>query len=184
MRKAFLFCSIVIICAFVAGCGGAQEQQVHLDIRPLEENRAFDIIEEMLAERGYAIEKDVTVSLSGTANFACDYRASGQKIAIEYLTEQDRLAIGTIPAPAAGSRLHVLNARVVTQPQGSAVAATGGNPRGEPVYVFFIDDQKFTYHFNPTSDHRADVTFLEVDSRLRRDLADFLSWYETNIVKR
>jgi hypothetical protein len=50
--------------------------------------------------------------------------------------------------------------------------------KAPPVYVFFIDSQKFVYHVNPTSEVRADVTFLEVDSRLRRDLADFLSWYE------
>ena len=59
------------------------------------------------------------------------------------------------------------------------VVAEDPNAQGEPIYVYFIDERKYVYHYNPTSEVRADVTYLEVDSRMRRDLADFLSWYET-----
>ncbi|MCP4674062.1 MAG: hypothetical protein GY854_00780 [Deltaproteobacteria bacterium] len=183
MKRVFSI-SVVITClAAVFGCGGAQEQEVALDVRPLPENKAFEIIEEMLAERSYFIDRDVSVTLATKSTFSCDYRIKNHKIAIEYLTEEDRIAIGDIPPPAGGSRLHVLNARVTKAPPAPGATAGSSGP-SEPVYVFFIDDRKFTYHFNPTSEHRADVTFLEVDSRLRRDLADFLSWYETSIVKR
>ena len=93
---------------------------------------------------------------------------------MKYLTEADRKLLGPIPDPAPGSRLHVLLA--YTEPDADG--------KREPVYVFFIDDRKFVYHFNPTSDRRANVTFVEVDARLRRDLADFLSWYESAVVKK
>ncbi|MCP4605569.1 MAG: hypothetical protein GY847_34445 [Proteobacteria bacterium] len=175
MKRIFVLLMVALFFLVAAGCGGAQEKSAELEVRPLEENKAFEIIEEMLAERGYFMEKDVPLGLTDRANFNCDYRVKDHKIAIEYLTEQDRQTIGSIPPPAAGSRLHVLNARIQLKDQSN---------RSEPVYVFFIDDTKFVYHFNPTSDHRADITFLEVDSRLRRDLADFLSWYETSIVNR
>jgi hypothetical protein len=169
----------------LTSCGGGQHDQANMEIRPLEENRAFEIIEEMLAERSYFTDRDVNVLLSNKAQFSCDYRVKGQKIAIEFLTEQDKISIGEIPQPAAGSRLHVISARVVPKPAPGVQTAPGTpGPRGEPVYVFFIDDKNFVYQVNPTSEHRADVTFLEVDSRLRRDIADFLSWYETNIIKR
>jgi hypothetical protein len=87
-------------------------------------------------------------------------------LAVEYLTAEDRRRIGEIPPPAEGSRLHVLNGR--------AVSADNVPSR---VYVLFIDDRKFVYHSNPNSEVRADVTIQEVDSRLRRDIDDFLSWY-------
>ena len=160
----------------LVSCGGSQQQAANLDVRPLEENRAFEIIEEMVAERSYLFDKDVPVVLNANKKpFKCDYRLKNQKIAIEYLTEQDRATMGDIPPPAVGSRLHVLQAQTAATTPGAAT---------EPLYVMFIDDRKFIYHFNPTSEQRADVTFMEVDSRLRRDLADFLSWYETKIVKR
>ncbi len=183
MKRVFSI-SVVITClAAVFGCGGAQKQEIALDVRPLPENKAFEIIEEMLAERSYFPDRDVSVTLATKATFRCDYRIKDHKIAIEFLTDEDRRIIGTIPPPAGGSRLHVLNARVTKAPPAPGAAASSPGP-SEPVYLFFIDDRNFTYHFNPTSEHRADITFLEVDSRLRRDIADFLSWYESSIVKR
>jgi hypothetical protein len=152
-----------------AGCGGRQSAPPAIETRPLEEGKAASIIEEVLSERGYAAETDVAVRAARTTEFRCDYRAKGEAIAIEFLTEKDRQAIGPIPGAAEGSRLHVLSGTA------SSKGATGGSSQ---VYILFLDDRDFTYHANPTSETRADVTFLEVDSRLRRDLADFLSWYE------
>jgi hypothetical protein len=60
------------------------------------------------------------------------------------------------------------------------VVSPDPNVQGEPIYIFFIDNRKYEYQYNPTSEARADVTYLEVDSRLRRDVADFLSWYESS----
>lgn len=169
------FTAAIFSCLALSACGGRQRTPSQLDTRPLEESKAFDIIEETLTERGYITEKDVEVSLSNQVRFLADYRVQGEAIAIEYLSERDRLTTGEIPPAAAGSRLHVLAGNTVTP-----------NPEEgkEPLYIFFIDDRNFIYQYNPTSEKRANVTLLEVDSRLRRDLADFLSWYETNIKKR
>jgi hypothetical protein len=185
MKQVAFWAVLAIIGLGLAACGGGQHDQVNMEIRPLEENRAFEIIEEMLAERSYFSDRDVNVQLANKTQFACDYRVKDHKIAIEFLTEQDKLSLGNIPAPAAGSRLHVINGRVVPKAAPGSQPAPGATAsRGEPIYVFFIDERNFVYQVNPTSEHRADVTFLEVDSRLRRDIADFLSWYETNIIKR
>lgn len=165
---------VVLMCLSALGCGGQQERPVALDIRPLEENRAFEIIDEVIAERGYQAERNIKLSISSQVSLTADYRMKDHKIGIEYLTQADRERLGPIPDPAPGSRLHVLLTHTEPNAQGLR----------EAVYVFFIDDRKFVYHFNPTSERRADVTFLEVDSRLRRDIEDFLSWYESNIAKR
>lgn len=161
-----LIASTTVLC----GCGSTQEVK-HLETRPLEESKAFEIIGEVLAERGYTLSPDVMVELSTKSRFPCDFRVNEHKIAIEYLTEKDRKTIGHIPPAASGSRLHVLPARKVSEDP---------EAQGEPIYLYFIDERKYVYHWNPTSEVRADVTYLEVDSRLRRDLADFLSWYESN----
>ncbi len=160
-----------------AGCGGGPKQAVNIDIRPLGENKAFEIVEELLAGRSYTAERNVNIELSSKLLFPCDYRITGHPIGIEFLTEQDRLTMGSIPPPASGSRLHVLKG-YSTLPGDNT-----DSPRREMIYVFFIDDRNFTYHFNPTSETRADITLPEVDSRIRRDLADFLSWYEASIIK-
>ena len=167
MKKIFLNL-LFITGMLVTACGGHQQAPAQIETRPLEEGKAFSIIEEMLAERGYAWDNKVPVQVAGAAEFNADFGVRGKNIVIEYLTEQDRARIGSIPPAAEGSRLHVINGR----------APVNGAPAR--VYVFFIDDRKFVYHSNPTSEVRADVTFLEVDSRLRRDMADFLSWYENN----
>jgi hypothetical protein len=181
MRNAVLILGAILTLAAVSGCAGVQQQQAKLDIRPLGETQAFEVIEVILAERGYTWERDVNVGLSGNMIFKCDYRVKDMEIAIEFLTEQDKLTMGNIPPPAAGSRLHVLRAYSVDDVASelnappSTLAARAGK---EPLYVFFIDDTNFRYHFNPTSENRADVTLPDVQARLRRDLADYISWYE------
>ncbi len=166
---ALLFACIAI----PAGCGGPQQGPAVLDTRPLEETKALEIIESMLTKRGYIASKGEKVELATKSVFPCDYRINGHKIAIEYLTAQDRTTIGNIPPAAQGSRLHVLPAKVPALEAGA---------QGEPVYIYFVDEQKYIYQYNPTSENRADVTYLEVESRLRRDLADFLSWYESSSI--
>jgi len=152
-------------------CGGQQQPQAKLETRPLEEAKAHEIIVSVLTGRNYAVTTKAEIQLATKAVFPCDFRVVGEKIAIEYVTAQDRIAIGQIPPAAQGSRLHVLPASAV--PEDPAA-------QGEPVYVFFIDDGLYEYQYNPTSQNRADVTFGEVESRLRRDLADFLSWHENS----
>jgi len=169
-RPATAAAVALVLMGFAAGCGGAQEGPAKLDIRPLEQQKALDVISSVLAARGYQAEADVTIELTTQARFKADVRVVGQKIAIEYLMDQDRVEIGLIPPPAAGSRLHVLQAATVP-------ADAAGSP--ETLYVFFLDDQSYKYQFNPTSDNRADITLTEVQSRLERDLVDFFTWYET-----
>jgi len=161
--------ALIIATILAAGCGGKQEVK-HLETRPLEESKALEIISEVVADRGYTLQQGVMIELSTKSRFPCDFRVTDHKIAIEYLTEKDRKTIGHIPPAASGSRLHVLPAKVVAEDPAA---------QGEPIYIYFVDERKYVYHYNPTSEVRADVTFLEVDSRMRRDLADFLSWYES-----
>ena len=167
-KRAELISLVLFILAFMTACGGTQAPLPKIETRPLEEVKAGPIIEEALAARGYAFDRNVSVMVARGTEFEADYKVRGEKIAIEYLTKEDRRTIGELPPPGEGSRLHVVNGRFV-----------GGNGEApSQVFVLFIDDRNFVYHANPTPEVRADVTFLEVDSRLRRDISDFIEWYK------
>jgi hypothetical protein len=167
-QPRFASISIIALCA-AAGCGGGQRVAAPLETRPLEESKALELVAAAVAERGFQQSGPLKVELGNKAWLECDIGLAGEKIAIEYMTEQDRREAIDIPPPAPGSRLHVIPARLEPAQPGLS---------GDPVYVYIIDDRKYVYHYNPTSDRRADVTLGEVEDRLRRDLADFLTWYE------
>jgi hypothetical protein len=152
-----------------AGCGGGQKTAAPLETRPLEESKALGIVAEVIGDRGFQQDGPVKVELGNQVWLECDVRVAGERIAVEYLTEQDRRQNADIPPPAQGSRLHVIPGKLEPAQPGL---------QGDPIYVFVVDARKYVYHFNPTSDRRADVTLGEVEDRLRRDLADFLTWYE------
>lgn len=170
------YCLISILIAILfTNCGGDQKQQAALETRPLEETKAHEIIKSVLHNRGYSAQRDVPIKLATNTQFNVDFSIKGHAIVIEYLTEQDNIKTGQLPPKAESSRLHVLPGRLVS---------ADPNKPSEPIYIYIIDAQKYIYQYNPTTEHRADVTFLEVDSRLRRDLADFLSWHESQLANK
>jgi hypothetical protein len=170
MRWRAALAAAVLLTALAGGCGGAQVEQAKLDTRPLEEPKVFEIINAVLAERSYTAQTDAVIELTTKARFNADFRIVGQRVAIEYVIDQDRIEMGLIPPAATGSRLHVLQADTVPSDPKQAP---------ETLYVFLLDDKDYAYQYNPTSENRADITFTEVQTRLRRDIVDFLTWYET-----
>ena len=138
-------------------------------MRPLEEARALTAIAEALAARNFQAEIEQPVKLSTGQELVADLRVQGERIAIEYLSSADMAQLESIPAPAPGSRLHVVIAQTVPKDDPSSK---------ENLYLFFINENNFVYQYNPTSDNRSNVTFMEVNSRLKRDVNDFLTWYE------
>ena len=151
MRRPLFALLVALLITAAIGCQKTQKTATPLDIRPLGENDAFAVLEALLAERNYQWDRDVPVGITANQEFACDYRVRGHKIAVEFLSEQDRIQIGSIPAPAAGSRLHVIQAYALgeaTPSGGSASAASKPRQAREPIYILFIDDRNFTYHFN------------------------------------
>ena len=164
MRRPALLAALAAGAALVAlGCGGGQAEVAKLETRPFEEQKALEVIEKALAGRGYAAERDAEIELTTGTRFKADFRITGQRIAIEYVTGQDRAEIGFVPPAAAGSRLHVLQAKTVVPADAAAPSET--------VYIFFLSDADFTYQHNPTAEYRADVTITEVRSgRSRRRL--------------
>jgi hypothetical protein len=169
----FLSMTVSIIFGFALLSSACQNSHgttaAEVDTRALEESKALDVARQSLASRSFALLKGTTtVELWNRVRFEVDLRVAGESFAIEYLTEENRLDIGEIPPPAPGSRLHVLAAQAMSTP----------DSRPEKIFLLILDARRYVYQYNPTSKARADVTLAEVSERFRRDLADFLSWYE------
>lgn len=163
-----------IVLLLQGGCHKNQMPPMRLDQRPLEAAKAAAIIVEVLTERGYTWKTGESVRVSELPGFTVDFRIVGEAMAVEYNTEQDRAVRGTVPEADAKSRLHVLP---------GVFESDGDGGRSTRVYILFLHDRDFRYRPTVGSAEK-DVTFLEVDSRLRRDLADFLSWYESAVKQR
>lgn len=177
-QVCFLF-SLFFGFLLVAGCAGTQpgeaggDQSASRDMIPLEDNRALEIVSSVLREKNMTVVGGVVVQMDNDATLTCDMKIEGHPIAVEYLGALDNDVSSSVPAASAGSRLHVVGARVVE--------ATPDSSAGDAVYVFIMDRREYRYQPYPTSDDRAAVTLREVSSRIRRDLLDFLSWYESTL---
>ena len=104
---------LLVVSILLAACSGPQQETVALEIRPLEESKAHKIIASVLNDRGYEATGGGEIELSTGIVFECDFKVDGHKMVVEYLTDQDRTSLGTLPPMAPGSRLHVVPAKVV-----------------------------------------------------------------------
>ncbi|MBN2343814.1 MAG: hypothetical protein JXX29_22120 [Deltaproteobacteria bacterium] len=168
MVRRLLLISVIFL---ISSCGSGQNVNT-FNTRALEENKAIEIIAKVLADRGYEATSDQLVSFSNDTQIICDIRVKNEAMSIEYITAQDESEMGAVPPASTGSRLYVL-------PATAKLVKEGEGASSESLYVLLLDEKQYQYHYNPTSDHRADVTYHEVESRLTRDLNDFISWYES-----
>jgi hypothetical protein len=160
----------ILTLVITAACAAPQVHEQKIELQPLEEYKAIEIITSTLASRGYKKAPETTIQLSNNTQFICDFTVAGESIALEYVTDKDTQVKGVIPDAAAGSRLQVIPATAI---------ATDANAAASPsIYLMVIKDKDYMYHARPTPEMRAPVTFHEVENRLRRDITDFLSWYE------
>ncbi|MBN2804587.1 MAG: hypothetical protein JXR91_15950 [Deltaproteobacteria bacterium] len=167
MIKSIRNILILSLLIMMNSCGAAQVQTTPIELQPLEEFKALEIIRNTLALKGYKIAPSATVTLSNNSTFNTDISVVNEQISVEYVTEQDTRDKGYMPATAAGSRLHVLPATI-------KISETVTSP----TYILILNEDQYMYHARPTPDLRAPVTYHEVENRLIRDLNDFLSWYE------
>jgi len=149
-------------CATVPSASGPVEQI------PLGEADALSIIRNALEEKGYTVEQDYSLKLRNGVVMPANIKVSGADMAVEYLTKSKAKTGGPIPDKTAGSRLHVI----------SGIAPDAAS-RKDRVFILICKDHDYLYQPNPTPGNRAPVTLPEVQIRLKRDIFDFVAWYET-----
>ena len=149
--------------ALAASCGPAPRPRApsEADLRSLTEGRALELITEVLDERGTAHESGWAIDVGYEAPLAIDLHLTGTSFGIEWVSAQDRERVGArIPAPAPGGQLRVLP----------------GTGEDADASVLILEAE--TYRYDPDRERveRGATGVREVESRLRRDVVDFLEY--------
>jgi hypothetical protein len=160
MRKSLW----VVLVLALASCGGPQRGR-ELDVTPLGQARAVELLEEVVQSRPEygAPTVNVAARLNNGTAVTVDVMVPGLDAGFVWLNEQDRRdTSGEIPPPAEASQLYALLAQLIDG--------------GRQIHVLIVQDTDFTYIPNPRANERLpeDRTIDDVEARLRRDALDFL----------
>jgi hypothetical protein len=149
--------------AFALGCGPAPRPAApsREDLRSMTEARALELVTEVLDERGFAHESGWSVDVGYEAALPVDLHLTGTSFGIEWISGEDRERLGEqLPRPAPGGQLRVM-------------PGAGANA---DVSILVLDFE--TYRYDPDRERveRGSPGVREVESRLRRDVIDFLEY--------
>ena len=159
MKRIYIFFFILII----FNCSGAQKRPRNIQLRPLEQRRAIEIIMEVLNKYGLTeTELNVPLTITNGKKIISDIFVKPRRFAIEYLTEQDKRDYGELPPKVEGSDFHVLMSR--------------REGIEEEVYLLILDSKDYSYWPNPNPEYRSPdlPTIYEVEDRLRQTIRDFI----------
>ncbi len=147
-----------------AACGGAsRDTHEAANLRTLTENRAIEIITEVLQEADIPLGSTWMVSITHDTELDVDIRLSNSNFGIEWISPQDREDLGTaVPGPASGGQLRI-------------VPGIGDD---EAAQIFVLEHSSFEYA-NEREAVQAGVPGAgDAEGRLRRDVRDFLDYVE------
>lgn len=153
----------LLFVVFLLACSGGQTMTNNLELRPLEQHRALELIIQTLNDNDITqTEINVPLKIQTSKEIHSDIYVESKKIAIEYLNEQDRRDYGELPPAIKGSDFHVIIARKENLP--------------DDIYLLIVDDQEYKYWPNPDPENRnANLpTIYEVEDRLKQKIRDFL----------
>lgn len=131
------------------------------DLRSLSETRAVELIAEVLTDNSLEAEGGWSVAIGVPEPLGVDLKLSGTSFGIEWVSPQDRQSFGdAVPEPAPSGQLRILPG--------------DGDDDGAQILVL----EHATYRYDPDRQrvqHGA-VGIREAESRLRRDIRDFLEY--------
>jgi hypothetical protein len=131
------------------------------DLRDISEARAKEIIAEVAGEVGTALQAAWPVDVGEAEPFPVDFQIASSDYGIEWVSPQDHVDHGeTIPEPDPSGQLKIMPG--------------AGNDAGKQVVV--LDHR--TYRYDPDLERvqRGTTGAREAESRLRRDVRDFLEY--------
>jgi hypothetical protein len=152
-----------LIALTLLGCGGSDPQPHDVAApRALDEARFLEIAAGVLTEYQVTGEQNRPIQAVGVdGDFDADIGVRGKNVAIEYVSDADRVRLGgALPARAPAGALRVL-------------AATDSTS-GAPVDVLILEDTDYKYDPDPAQSGGRGPTVQEVEGRLERDLRDFM----------
>lgn len=163
-RLGTLLFVFTVLALAVPGCGpstserGASEGP---DLRTLSENRALTLVTELLSQEGIPRGPLWTVQLDHEASLEVDVRLGQTQFGVEWISPQDRVDHGdALPGPTDDGRLRI-------------VPGAGDSSGAQ---VLLLEHTSYGYANEREHVQSGVVSASEAESRLRRDLRDFLHY--------
>jgi hypothetical protein len=145
------------------GCGPAPRPATPSPeaLRSLTEARALALVTEVLDERGFAHELGWPVDVGYAAPLPVDLHLTGTPFGVEWISGQNRERLGErLPRPAPGGQLRVMP----------------GAGEDAEASILVLDFETYRYEPDRERVERGAPGEREVESRLRRDVVDFLEY--------
>lgn len=140
------------------GCAAPPPRVAH-PARPLDEQRAIQIIVESFRDESGAPVSGSVVALSPRATLEVDVRAQGHKYGVAYVTVQERTQLGAALPPRDPAR-------------GDALQLVSGVGADGDARVLLLYDTDYLYDDYLGEGHQKSAVTAEL--KLRRDVRDFL----------
>lgn len=158
--------SIALISS-IAGCGPTSSHAARgegsepANVRTLDENRALELISEVLAEESVAVGAPWSIDIGQAEPLDVDLRLATSTYGIEWMSPQDRADFGdAIPEPDPGGQLRIV-------PGGGA---------NDGAQVLILDHSSYEFANEREHVQRGLPAARESEERLRRDVRDFLHY--------
>ncbi|RLB55018.1 MAG: hypothetical protein DRJ42_07450 [Deltaproteobacteria bacterium] len=162
-RSVLLALLALMVLPGATGCGGPQGPgtATAADLRDISEARAGDMIAELMGELGVPLSAPWPVNDGHADPFDADFRIGETVYGIEWVSPQDRLDYGDrIPEPHATGQLQTL----------------AGHGSDEGVQILVLDHASYRYDPDRERVQHGATGIREVESRLRRDVRDFVEY--------
>lgn len=155
---------LLALSALAAACGPTSRSRPagagDADIRSLSEHRALELVHEVLREEGIPRGPAWTVPIDHGRSLDVDVRLAQSSFGVEWVSPQDRADLGdAVPGPTADGRLRIVPG--------------AGDSRAE---VLVLEHSTYEYANEREHVQGGVVSAAEAESRLRRDLRDFLHY--------
>ena len=158
--------SMVVACAlalWAVACASAPPVRPSEEtLRVLPEAQALDLVRTVLREGGRSVGPAFSLSL-GRERLEVDVALMGTAYGVEWISSQDR-ANQVLPEPASDGQLRILP----------------GTQDEQTMQILLLDER--TYRYDPDRERveRGATSLADAESRLRRDVVDFLAYAQSS----
>jgi len=161
----------------LAACSGGQKKATgpRTDLKPFKEIDTIELFEKVFQEKGYDTSRKQPIYIADEGEWLIDLWVEGDSLplVVEYLTADDREKLaGKLKSSKVGEKF-----KLVTVAVEEIKAGQGLNQANSRFGVIF-DDRDYVFQPNPKSEDRYEVTIVEIENRLRKDIIDVIEELE------
>ena len=145
----------------LASCAHTSSATSEAGSRPLSEARALEIIASQVSEQGITVSRAWSIAVSREQAMSVDLRLADGRFGVEWVSPQDRMNLQEwLPTPDEEGSLRLMP----------------GSGDDAQVQVLVLDHSTYEFTRDREAILRGHPAAAEVESRLRRDVRDFLTY--------